>query len=637
MSATYRFGSFTLDRTGYHLRDGEAPVPVSPKAMDLLALLVSKPARLVTKAEIHDLLWADVAVTDNALTQVISELRQALGDDPASPRYVETVPRRGYRFVAAVEEIGGTASYAGSIVDAGGASSVRSIGVMDFVNVSGDAAVGWLAAGIAETVSNDLRAIAALRVVDRTFLPKNGAAADASGAAKGIDLIVAGSFQRQRDQLRITARVIDVRTRVAVAQAKADGRIEDVFDLQDLLVTQLSAELRLPLTPSASARIASRETSSVEAYRALTEGRLKLERLDPALVPAALADFDRALALDPNYALPHVGLAHAHFWRFQASRAHNRPDQEAFAAAITHAKRAAELDHGLAEAHAALAFFLASASKSQEAVAAGRLAVAIEPANWRHLFRLGIAAWGEERLRCLDAVITAYPQLAYAYFAMAMVHVARHDLAKAAEILRRGIAVDPDARQSAERFPGQGLHWLLGMIQLASGDIDDATVEFERELNSPGSGLFADEFAMDAYDGQGFALLERGDAAGANAMFHKALERFPAHARSLVGLAAAEHQAGHAAEGRAILAHAAKAITELRTNGRGIEADLATAFAHMVEERTVDAMTTLGGLIRAAPPGFAGWTMPIEPLLAPLRRDPAFVTILATLSQRARS
>src|SRR6187397_807299 len=103
VNVVYRFGPFVLDPAAYRLVRGEDPIALSPKALDLLLLFVQHPAALLTKDEIFRLLWPDVAVTDNALTQVVSELRQALGDSPASPTYLQTVARRGYRFIAPVE------------------------------------------------------------------------------------------------------------------------------------------------------------------------------------------------------------------------------------------------------------------------------------------------------------------------------------------------------------------------------------------------------------------------------------------------------------------------------------------------------------------------------------------------------
>jgi DNA-binding winged helix-turn-helix (wHTH) protein/tetratricopeptide (TPR) repeat protein len=638
-TASYRVGPYSIDGAAYRLLKGPDPIDLSPKALDLLFLFAERPGTLVTKDDMLRALWPGVAVTDNAITQVVSELRQALGDEPASPRYVETVPRRGYRFIGVVESMAvstppAPAATPGAAVAAAG---TRSIAVLDFSNVTGDADVAWLTAGIAETVTNDLRAIRALRVIDRTLLPRGHAAAGAETArASGLDLAVVGSFQRAGDQLRITARVIEVATLGTLAQAKADGLLADVFHLQDRIVIELSSALQIGVTAAARERISARETASLDAYRALTEGRLKLETLDAAQVPAAMADFERALALDPEYALAHVGLAHAHFWRFQASRARNTPDRDALVAAIAHARAASDLDPNLAEAHAALALLLSSADQTAEAVAAGRRAVALEPGNWRHGFRLGAAAWGEERLVCLDSVIVQYPQLAYAYFHSAMVRVARGDLPRAREILRAGAALSDRPSAGAGRFPATGLHWLLGLVELASGDAATATAEFDRELAQAGRSLFADEFAMDAYDGHAFACLQTGDAAGAVAMFERALERFPQHARSLIGLADAARRADHPARANDLLARAEQAIEELKRGGRSTESAMARAYAHVVSGRAADALDVLTRLLDQAPPGSAGWTLPVEPWFAPLRQTPDGRAILAKLAARAR-
>ena len=99
----YRFADFTLDPAGFRLHRHGDVVPLSPKIFDLLLYLVARPATVVSKDELFDALWPDVAVTDNALTQAVSELRQALGDEAASPAFVQTVARRGYRFIAAVQ------------------------------------------------------------------------------------------------------------------------------------------------------------------------------------------------------------------------------------------------------------------------------------------------------------------------------------------------------------------------------------------------------------------------------------------------------------------------------------------------------------------------------------------------------
>src|ERR671912_1450957 len=103
-SGSYSFGPFRVEPGAYRLLRKGAPIQVSPKIIDLLLYLVARPSALVTKEELFTALWPDVAVTDNALTQAVSELRQALGDDPAKPTYVQTVARRGYRFIASVQQ-----------------------------------------------------------------------------------------------------------------------------------------------------------------------------------------------------------------------------------------------------------------------------------------------------------------------------------------------------------------------------------------------------------------------------------------------------------------------------------------------------------------------------------------------------
>lgn len=629
MAPVYRFGPFVIDRASYRLLRGDTPLEVSPKALDLLLLFAERPGTLVTKDDMLAALWPGLAVTDNALTQVVSDVRQALGDDSSKPRYVETVPRRGYRFVAPIEAISPEPATAGAGETAAHAKSARTIAVINFANVTRDSGVAWLSTGIADTVTNALRAIRDLTVIDRDL------AARARPGDGRADVIVTGSFQRSGDELRITAQAVDARTHETLAHARADGSLAAVFRLQDAVVADLTSGLQLTVTPDAAARITARETSSLEAYRALTEGRLKLETLELADVPGAIADFERAIRLDPQYALAYVGLAHARFWRFQASRARRRPDREALVAAIGHARRAVELDPELAEGHAALALFLAAAERRREAVTAGRIAVALEPNNWRHQFRLGIASWGSERLAALGAVVSHYPALPYANVGLAMVHVARGQNEWAETIVRRGLAADGPAVDRG-RFPGRGLNWLLGLIRLSAGDLQAATMAFERELAAPAGAMHADEYAIDAADGLGFVQMAGGDADAAAVLFNRALERNPDHPPSLVGLAQSFLARGHRDRAASLLAHASRAIDELVASGRDGDAMLSRAQWLMANGRTADALTSLNASLVKAPIGPAGWSIPIEPWLTSERHTPSFAGVLATLADRAR-
>src|SRR5688572_20885893 len=164
--SAYRFGPFQFDAASYRLLKDDRPVPLSPKVLDLLRLLVSRPSELVTKEAILRELWPDVAVTDNAITQAVSELRHGLKDNSIAPVYIQTVPRRGYRFIAAVDVGGPAPSPARFASDAPLARSLkRAIAVSNFENLTGDPNAAWLSAGIAETVTNDLRALPDLCVI----------------------------------------------------------------------------------------------------------------------------------------------------------------------------------------------------------------------------------------------------------------------------------------------------------------------------------------------------------------------------------------------------------------------------------------------------------------------------------------
>lgn len=639
MVASYRFGPFTVDAGSYRLlRDGEV-IPLSPKIIDLLLYLAARQSTLVSKDELFSALWPDVAVTDNALTQAVSELRQALGDDPAKPTYIQTVARRGYRFIAPVEAPAQLDASAPPAVEAAAGSKPAAIAVLDFTNVSTDREFAWLSSGIAETVTNDLRAAGTLRIIDRVrvveAVRRTGVDLPSLRKELHLDLAVVGSFQRAGDRLRITARVVDAASGEALAEAKADGALEQVFELQDRIVAQFSETLGTSRS-AGGVRQTHHETSSLEAYKAFTEGRVRLESLDASLVPAAIADFERAAALDPRYALAHVGLGNARFFQYEMSRARNQPDAALLARAIDHVRRAIELERDLAEAHATLSFLLVSAGRFSEARASARRAVALEPGYWGNHFRLAHAEWGEDRLRTLARALELYPDFPFAHFAAAMVHIARGGLDRAESVLREGTIVQDRQAHLRQRYPAKGLHWLLGLVRLAQRDDREARAEFEREISHGSSQLYAAEFAMNAYDGLGFIALDKKDSAGAVASFRRALELFPEHARSLVGLGAGFLASGDRSAAKDAFARATTAIEGLRRGGRGTEACLAEAFLHAVRGEQNDAIALLKRMVDRPEPPFTGWTIPIEPLFATLRHNPDFQAVVAALAQNAR-
>ena len=662
----YRFGDYEADRTAYRVVRGGQPVNLTPKLLDLLFCLLDKPGELVTKEALLDAVWPGANVTDNAMAQAVSDLREALGDEAASPTYIKTISRRGYRFIAPVDRstTGGSigpgggrsngptppsavttpgpdavpdASPAGAAgLEAAAADAARTIAVPDFVNLSGDADVQWLGAGIAESLSSDLASLDAFRVVDRwrvleAVRQTSGSVTDA-GAAVGARLVVAGSFQRRGPQVRITARLLDLRTGAARADVKVDGQLEDIFSLQDAIGRAFARDLGQ--APPAGERGGVRETSNLEAYRAYMEGWLKVESMDVTLNAPAMRDFERAIAIDPAYAIAYSGLANAEFIAYDNSRATPAPNFAALRSGIEHARYAVHLGRDLAEAHATLSFLLTCAHQFDEARRAAQQAVHLEPDSWRHQYRLGHALWGEARLRAFERALALYPQFAYARLEMAMVHIARGQLDAAMGIARQG-AADQD-RQVHDRFPGVGFHWLLGALRAARGDAAGALPSFDRELElADPRRLYRSEYAATSLVSRGHAHLALGQVEDAAEAFAAALTFIDRHPRALIGLAVARRRLGKADAGRQF-ALADETIAQLRQPGREAEWLYATACAAAARGETSAAVAALDRLLDEVPMSYVGWTMPIEPALAGLHEDTGFRKVLARLADRAR-
>jgi DNA-binding winged helix-turn-helix (wHTH) protein/tetratricopeptide (TPR) repeat protein len=629
----FRFGPFVLDTGAYRLSRSGAAVDLTPKAFELLRSLVEHAGTLVTKEELFTTIWPGVAVTDNALTQVVSDLRQALGDSSAAPEYVQTVARRGYRFVAEVAAGDTERSAPPRPPEREHGTSRPVLVVADFQNVARDADLDWLSSGIAETVTGALGVRPDIRVQDRARLLNLGdrfaSPLDLARAA-GATLLVTGAFQHAAGQLRLTARLIDVGTGDVRGDARADGTIRDIFVLQDDLARQLSATLGggRPEGPLRRAR----HTANLEAYRSAVEGRLVLESLDPEEVPEALARFSTAIELDPGYAAAHVGLANARGYLYERTR--YRPDRrpDLLRQAIESARRAIALDDGYAEAHATLSFLLVSAGDRDEGRRAAMKAVALEPDEWMHRFRLGHASWGTARLEALSRALSSFPEFPFAYFQRAMVFIARGSLDRAAAALEEGLRVVRD--DGHRRFPGAGLRWLLGMTALAGGNPDDATRLLEAELQSRQSTLYSEEFAVAARLGIGFVQLSTRRVPEAAQTFSP-LVACDGSGRALLGLAMAARLASMPELAREPIARLERAAAAEREAGRTESAAMLDAATSAAQGDDEGALDRLDAVMQTAPPGPLGWALPIDPVFSSLRGTPRMAAILSALSARA--
>ena len=639
--ASYRFGPFLIDRVGYRVLRGTDILELPPQLLDLLLCLVDRAGSLVTKDALLEALWPNLNVTDNALTQAVSELRQAIGDDSRTPRYIKTVARRGYRFIAPVERLAAAAGLAHVAAEASdpAADDPPAVAVLDFTNVTGESTFAWLATGIAETVTGDLRALGRFRVIDRARVldvsrRQNGGLMDMATDLKA-SLFVMGAFQRTDGRIRITARLMDAVTGEALADVKVDGLLSEIFVLQDQIVSRFSQALGLPPIQLAARRPV-RETPSLEAFRALTEGWLKIESLDIRELRRARDDFSHALSLDARYALAYAGLASVEFALYESTRFDAEPGDRLLADAMGHARRAIELDDGLAEGHATLAMILVRQWRTAEAAASARRAVALEPQHWRHLFRLCHATWGDERLEAAAHTIALYPEFGFAHFLMAMVYVGRGELAHADRVLLEGVEIQDRQIRQQERFPALGLHWLRGLVRLAQDDILDAIAEFDRELLLADTNrLYGREYLTAALQGLGFAFIRIGRHQDAVEAFERALVLHGRSVRSQLGLVEALRGLGRDVDADRAMAKTDQAVITL-AHRRPIESVTARAQLLAAQGEGGEAVRILEHLLVEAPPGSAAWALPVEPLLRPLHGLGEFQHLLVRLADRAR-
>jgi DNA-binding winged helix-turn-helix (wHTH) protein/Flp pilus assembly protein TadD len=363
-------------------------------------------------------------------------------------------------------------------------------------------------------------------------------------------------------------------------------------------------------------------------HRAWLEGRSLLETLDRSSVAAAEAAFRRAHDALPDFAAPHIGLANAQAFRFEASRSQDPPDAAALDAAVTHAREACRLDPALAESWATLGFVLSRAGHAEDALAAARRAVTLEPDNWRHQLRLAFVSWGEERLRAAGRTRRLLPGLGLAHFLAATVHIARQSFDAAAIEIAAAIAAQPEG---GTKFAAVGLHWLDGLLQLQKGDESAARQALERELASERGGhLYADECCANVQYAVGALAWRAGETSLAIARFDRALQLAPGH---LLCRAAREGISG-GSSGPAGARLAAR-IARMREHGFGIDAAVAEAVPDVLRENAAAAAAGIERACAQAAPGPQGWSLPLDPLFAVQRHPEAWSGVMAALRTRA--
>jgi tetratricopeptide (TPR) repeat protein len=366
-------------------------------------------------------------------------------------------------------------------------------------------------------------------------------------------------------------------------------------------------------------------------HRAWLEGRNLLETLERDQVGAAEAAFTRAADALPDLAAPHIGLANANAFRYEATRALAARDVAALGTAVQHAREACRLEPGLAEAWATLGFVLSRAGHSEDALAASRRAIALEPDNWRHQLRLSFVSWGEERLRAANRTLRLLPGLGLAHFLAATVHVARQSFDAAGHEIDAGIAAQEKRAEATARFTAVGLHWLNGLLQLQRGDEDSAAVSFERELASGASAhLYGAECCANVHYARGAHAWHTKDLAAASACFAQALAAASGHLPAGAALSALRQARGSGAD-----PSFAALLGRLREQRFTIDVAIASEIPRIIEGDEAGAAAAIEEACLTAPPGSQGWLLPLDPLIAVHRHPEVWAGALAALRSRA--
>lgn len=388
---SYEFGAFRLDGAVL-FRDGHR-VALTPKVVETLLVLVQAQGRIVSKDELLHKVWPDAFVDETNLTANISILRKTLGAGEHQEPYIETVPKRGYRFavpVRVVEEGSLTpATRAGVpregqvrrawIVGLGLAATLililslaglrfygnrRSaqrriiVAVLPVQNLTGDPEWDYIGDGLTEEIIAQLSRFnpGRLGVIARTSsMAYKGASKTVQqiGRELGVDYVVESSLRAVGDRTRITAQLVRVQDQTHVWSANYDRTLHDLFSLQDEVAQAVALNVRVQLTASSQLRISTARPLNPDAYLAYLEGLYYWNKRSPEALERAIVHFNQAIQIDPQYALAYTGLADA--YASQCLISDVRPN-EVFPKAKVAALKALELDNGLAEAHASLAY-----------------------------------------------------------------------------------------------------------------------------------------------------------------------------------------------------------------------------------------------------------------------------------------
>ena len=514
---SFEFGRFRMNvAERVLLRDGEV-VPLTPKVFDILLTLVENRGQVVSKEELMKRVWPDTFVEEGNLTQNISLLRKALGETPGGAQFIETVPRRGYRFVATISEKETETTDFAPVVSAelpaaavtstpnrrtpafvlaaalvivgiigvmyftskagGNTEAIGSIAVLPFVDESADPDAEYINDKIAESLINSLSKLPQLRVVPRSVVASyKGRTVDPRkvGEELNVRAVVTGRMRRHGDIISIQADLIDLQNVSQLWGQHYDHTLSDVLLVQDDISRDIFENLRLKLNVE--------EKKQLEAYRLYLKGRNAWNKRTGDALQEAIQFFTQALEIDPNNSAAYAGLADCYNMLVVYGRLQPK---EGFPKAKEAAAKALEIDESSAEAHSSMAFIKFRwdwdrAETEREFQTAIKVKPAYAPAHqWYSSYLVAVERFDEaiveakrtEELEPLSFVASSH--LGWIYYLSG-----RND--EAIQQCRKILELDPSS------FPARRY---LGLAYEAKGMHAEAIAEFQKGVKLSGSPL----------------------------------------------------------------------------------------------------------------------------------------------------
>jgi TolB-like protein/Flp pilus assembly protein TadD len=351
--AIYSFGPFELRCRTRELFKQGTRLRIRPQPFLVLQALIQHQGQVVAREELRRLLWDSETFVDfeHGLNTAIKELRSVLNDSADEPRFIETLPKLGYRVIVPVTQAEPTS--AASRTEKNASKPVASVAVLPFVNLSADPGNEFFADGITEDVITHLAKIKSLKVISRTSVmafKKRDCGLREIGERLGVSTVIEGSVRQAGTQVRIVAQLIDCATDEHLWAETYDRDLTDIFAIQTDVALKIATALRAELSREERSRVGRRPTDDLVAYERYLRGRNWFHQYTEQGYHRSLADYHAAVDRDPNFALAWASIAGAHTELCISGVVGISPEENILLAKKAVA-RALEIDQELGEAH----------------------------------------------------------------------------------------------------------------------------------------------------------------------------------------------------------------------------------------------------------------------------------------------